>query len=399
MRPLLIALWAGLSLSSLVCADDTQTVPPKLLLTPQRLRRLQRDRERQTVRWTNFENRVQSVPDSPERGFELALYYAITQDEKRGREAIAWALAHKCEQRQVALVLDWCAGLITPEETTKLGASCESEVKGIHPDATLVRDSLFGVIARGGDSNATVSLGWKQLLSELRNGKFTDAHTLYADCEYLSAVRSIQRVDLRQDDPEFFSGLPVELLLSLRPEKILHPDWTLHAAALALVTLDPNLEGSQFLQGWAIEDAQIVREGPGVAYELLWADPYLPGVSYQNLDPWAYDSNGRLFARNAWTPDACWIAVSMRGVEQENCPPGLQTQPIYFGHLTLIPAVEHCAEVAHRKNRNDVVILWRMRPHQTVTYQVEKHKFTVAADEGGMWRVPENVEGRVCTQP
>ena len=36
----------------------------------------------------------------------------------------------------------------------------------------------------------------------------------------------------------------------------------------------------------------MIREGPGVAYEFFWADPYLPGVGYQNLDPWVYDRPG-----------------------------------------------------------------------------------------------------------
>ncbi len=399
MRALLIALSAILLLSSLAFAEDSDSHSPKLLLTSQRLRRLERDRERQTVRWTNFEKRVQSVPDSPERGFELALYYAITHDEKRGRQAMEWAVAHPCDRRQVALVLDWCVSLITPDEIAKLRLACPAEMPAPRPSAPSVRDSLFIAIAQGEDANTTTPSNWKQLLSDLQKGTFTDAKTLYADCEYLAAVRSEQHLDLREDDPRFFSGLPVELLLSLRPETIRRPDWMTHVAALALVALDPNLEGSQFVQSWALEDAQLLRDGPGVAYEFLWADPYLPGVGYQNLDPWLYDSNGRLFARTTWDPDACWIAVSSRGVEQENCPDGWQPIANHFGHLTLVPAVERCTEVAHRKNNNETVILWRMRPHQTITYVAGKQKSTIAADQAGMWRLPENVEGRVCTQP
>ena len=56
---------------------------------------------------------MQTVADSPERGFELALYYAITEEEAKGREAVEWVLAHPCEQRQVALVLDWAGQLIS----------------------------------------------------------------------------------------------------------------------------------------------------------------------------------------------------------------------------------------------------------------------------------------------
>ena len=100
MRVAIVAVLA-LSFTDLPTAESTDVATPKLLLTPQRLRRLQRDRERQTVRWLNFENRVESVPESPERGFELALYYAVTHDEKQGREAVQWALTLSAQQTQV----------------------------------------------------------------------------------------------------------------------------------------------------------------------------------------------------------------------------------------------------------------------------------------------------------
>ena len=92
----------------------------RLLLTPKLLRRLQRDRQRQTVRWQNFEQRVETVPDSPERGFELALYYAITHDQQRGREAVQWAVAHPCERRQLDLALDWVGNEIPQEDQVRL---------------------------------------------------------------------------------------------------------------------------------------------------------------------------------------------------------------------------------------------------------------------------------------
>ncbi len=167
-----------------------------------------------------------------------------------------------------------------------------------------------------------------------------------------------------------------------------------HIAALALVALDPNLESSQFLQGWAMEDAQMLRDGPGVAYEFLWADPYLPGVGYANLDPWTYDTNGRLFARRSWNSDACWIGVSSGPLQQENCPPGWQNVANQFGHLTLMPMDSRCTEIPHRKSNNDVIILWKLQPNQKVFYFAGEKKEPVDADSAGMWRLSENVEGR-----
>ena len=60
-------------------------VARQTLLTAQQLKRLGRDRERKTERWSNFQHRIDSAPDSPERGFELALYYAVTHDDQAGR--------------------------------------------------------------------------------------------------------------------------------------------------------------------------------------------------------------------------------------------------------------------------------------------------------------------------
>ncbi len=116
MRGIVAALFLFIFFTNEVANAEESDQSPRLLLTPRLLRRLQRDRERQTVRWLNFEKRVQTVPDSPERGFELALYYAVTHDQQRGREAVGWALAHKCEWRQSALVIDWAGELISADQ-------------------------------------------------------------------------------------------------------------------------------------------------------------------------------------------------------------------------------------------------------------------------------------------
>lgn len=331
---------------------------PKLLLTPQRLRRLQRDRERQTVRWQNFEARVESVPDSPERGFELALYYAITGDEKRGREAVQWALTHQCDWRQVPFILDWTSELPSAEERRTL----ESRRCPADPFA--------------GDA----------ALDSLDVGGFLDAQTLYAACEYLVAMR--------RAPPRFFDRLPIEFLLSLRPEQVEHPDWLTHIAALAMVAADPNLEASQYLQGWAIEDRQMIREGPGVGYEFLWADPYLPGVGYQNLEPWIYDDQGRLFARTNWDVQACWIAISTDEIEEEHCPAGWRENPATFGHLILIPMTARCEQLPELTPR-DTAILWRLRPGATVSYRDDKQR-SGRADPVGMFKLPLGATGKVC---
>jgi hypothetical protein len=364
---------------------------PQLLLTPKRLKRLQRDRERQTTRWINLENRVNSVPDSSERGFELALYYAVTQDEKRGKEAIQWALTHKCATRQIALILDWCGQLASAEERQKLTApDCDAGIRHGAAQLESARDALFMRIARNDDIDHLYTA------DELEHFDLTDPRQLYAACEYLDAVRGTRHIDLRKDDAVFFEMLPAEFLLAMNPAELAHPPWQASAAALALVSLDPNLQGSQFLQGWAMEDRQMIQEGPGVAYELLWGDPYLPGVSYQNLEPWSYDPSGRLFARTNWDANACWIHISTHGVDEVNCPAGWRQQPQTFGHMTLIPMATPCKEVPHVKGR-EAVLIWRLQPHQKISYTNRQKEVSSQADAAGLWPLPGYIEGRICT--
>jgi hypothetical protein len=377
-----------LALLTIILANPAFARPPEhspqFLLTPQRLKRLKRDRDRQTPRWINFEERVKNVPDSPERGFELALYYAITNDETQGKKAIEWAKAHSCDERQVALVRDWVSG--SPKESNWSSQACPGSKTG---HLTVLRNSLF---AHAADSQTD----GKKLIETLQTTDLADASEVYAAIEYLAVTKTTDHADLRENAPQFFNSLPIQFLLNLKPAQVELPDWMTHIAALALISLDPNSDSSQFLQGWAIEDRQMVREGPGVAYELLWADPYLPGVGYQNLDPWWYDQvSGRLLARTNWEPNACWIKITTKGVEQQNCPANWQTQTVNFGHLQLTPMTQPCVEV-QRTAPNITTLLWKLKPNGKLKYTEEKKSMTVGADTSGFWRVPANVEGKVC---
>ncbi len=375
MRIVLLAVL----LASFLAADDSAVHTPHLLLSAKLLRRLKRDRERQTTRWNNFENRVRNVADSPERGFELALYFAVSGDEARGQEAMAWAATHPCERRQRALIQDWVGALPV--------ASCSAPPS--------LRDQAFERIATGQDASAISDQARAQLIPKLSKNGITSSAELYSLIELLSVLRDNGSMDIRTADPLFFRNLPLEFLLSLHPQQVESPDWITHAAALALVSVDPNLESSQFLQGWAMEDHQTLRDGPGVAYELLWADPYLPGIAYQNLDPWMYDEGGgRLYARSDWNTSACWISISRIGVSDLNCPPDWQNKPVQFGTLTLIPMESKCIEIGRQDTRQNVMV-WKLPPRQALTFG-DKKENNPHADSSGLWHPGGNVAGRVC---
>jgi len=69
------------------------TDAPRLLLTKQRLRLLQREHERGTTRWQQFDALISGGAPLPEPGFASALYYQIAKDPAAGRRAIEWALS------------------------------------------------------------------------------------------------------------------------------------------------------------------------------------------------------------------------------------------------------------------------------------------------------------------
>jgi len=370
---------------------------PSLLLSAKLLRRLQRDRERETVRWQNFDRRVRTVLDSPERGFDLALYYVASHDESRAREAVAWAVAHPCETRQITLIEDWLGDAFPENSKRQVHASnCSSAASAANSSPTQVaRNTLFRAIVSGQVDEAAFDPANKRVVAELKGPRALDPSTLYAAIEYIMVYRAYKRVDLRESDASFFSAFPKSLLLGLKPADVEQPAAMIHISALALVTLDPNLESSQFLQGWALEDRQMLRDGPGVAYEYLWADPYLPGIAYQNMDPWLYDMNGHLLARTDWQPDSCWISLSAGQTTVQNCGRAPLTQEMKFGSLTLRPLSSGCSVVAPRSPKE--TLIFRMPAGIPLNYERQGDKTTrQVPDSAGLWSVPVDTSGKVC---
>src|SRR5215510_6070635 len=64
------------------------TERPRIFLRPQRLRLLRRERERQSLRWQQFELLMAGKAPMPEPGFAAALYYQASENAAYGRQAI-----------------------------------------------------------------------------------------------------------------------------------------------------------------------------------------------------------------------------------------------------------------------------------------------------------------------
>jgi hypothetical protein len=158
-----------------------------------------------------------------------------------------------------------------------------------------------------------------------------------------------------------------------------------------MVAYDPNNQEIQFLQGWLIHDQFLLRSVFGVPYEFLWANPYLPGVSYYHL-PLAYHDPtfGRLFLRSSWEDDATWLGCFDGEVQvfDNGAPKVFNTRtaskPVLVGDaLVFFDRPPH----RYRIDNPDVnvVFLVGLLPHRKYEIEVDDEEMEEqTADAGGI---------------
>jgi hypothetical protein len=315
------------------------TEHPRLFLTPQRLRLLKRERDRESMRWRQFDLLVRATAEMREPGFALALDYAVTGDAAIGKRAVEWALGPGTELRQLALVYDWCQPLLSSTQSKALEAKIGRLVAHKYDtDLPAVRDRLLVLIATADDGHAEeiglrelVQDWWrKQLAPELADGRVNvPLDQLFALCEILHATRDNLKIDLREDAPNYFRELPTYQVLANYPAPLSAPEneyripvyqgtgqpdldraALARAAGLSTVAYDNNALESQYLQGWLIQDRFMLQGVFGAPYEFLWANPYQPGLSYFQLPVFFHDAHsGALFLRSNWEDDAVWFGI------------------------------------------------------------------------------------------
>jgi hypothetical protein len=392
------------------------TEPPRLLLKPQRLRLLRRERERESPRWLHFNALIAGKAQMPEPGFALALHYLVSLDKTVGRQAVQWAIsAAATDVRQIALVYDWCGDLLSATERTQLQARLQ------RPDTSnavaAIRNRAFAAIAvADGPSSSTleyiVKKWWRgEVAPALKAGdRVLSPPETYALFELLHVVRDNLQIELRDDALVFFRDLPASRLLSYYPAR--YPaaeneyripfysgkgDPDLRAAALSraadmsLVAYDNNVVESQFIQGWVTSDAFQMRGTFGSPYEFLWANPYQPGLSYYHMPLRFHDTrSGRLFLRSAWEDEAAWasfydgrLQIFTDGKIQAAAV-GTAEKPAIIGTSALIAGTPSM----RWKLKPDHPPAWfvvRLKPSQVYEIEVDDEEMAeVTTDRGGI---------------
>jgi hypothetical protein len=427
-------MWARFGLAAVFCilpvalpaqSDDPVAVfseHPRLLLRPQRLRLLKRERERASFRWQQFETLVAGSAPMPEPGFAWALYYRVAGDADYGRKAVAFALSPAADLRQQSLIFDWCQDLLSQAQNRDLTARLQ---KGISdPPGTesvdRVRSRVLAAIALYDHVPQAPQRELERIVRQWWNGREIAAlkagrHVIaredaYPLWELMHALRDSTNIDLREAYPRFFKDFPIEHLMSHYPAIYEGPENEYRigaslrtgepdvqaaamsrAAELAMVAFDVNAAETQVLQGWLMHDKFILRGLLGSPYEFLWANPYQPGLSYYHVPLIYHDADfGRLFVRSSWDPDAAWFGYfdgTMQMFSEGRLTPlspQLNAAPVSLQEAWL------CFAQRLRKwnlavDEEQAVFILGLLPRRT--YQVEvddEEMFEAVADAGGI---------------
>ena len=322
------------------------TETPRLLLRPQRLRLLRRERERRSLRWDQFETLWNASEPFPELPWVQALRFQVADDRDAGTRAVAWAVgpadsARPDDLRQMAIIADWCESLISGDDKRQLFAKLERAATDARPAKDLgeARSRLFAAVVLSEERAAVSQRSIEALLDGFWNNSFIASlrsaksrvpnAEAYAMLEILHVVRDNLKFDLRDTLPDWFRQYPLLHLLAHYPapwpggenEFRIPADETIEttgpdvrkaalsrAAELAMVAYDANAGSSQLLQGWVMNDRFLLRGAFGIPYEFLWANPYQPGLSYYHAPLVLHDEiGGQLFVRSSWEDEASWL--------------------------------------------------------------------------------------------
>jgi hypothetical protein len=426
--PILLAGFVALPALAQSPADEdyhVYTDAPRLLLTKQRIRLLQRERDRHSVRWAQFDSLISGGAPMPEPGFAAALYYQVAKDPAAGKRAIEWALNADAQRdlRQLALVFDWCGPLMSKTQSDKIGDKIERAIAATNP----AKDSPTEVSAQNARTLATIAIAdrlpdhgnailgaviqqwWRgEVVKRIKAGRpAAPREQLYAMYEMMHAIRDNLKIELRESAPMYFKTLPIDDLAGHYPPALSTPENEFRvgiyvregdpdvndaaigrAAELALVAYDDNALESQFVQGWLMQDRFLMQGGLGSVYEFLWANPYQPGLSYFHVPLVFHDaSTGHIFARTSWDEDATWLGYFDGNLQLfkdgkiQSLRPGATIKPVRIGDALMLSAESKDA-VRLQANAEAVFVL-NLMPRTIYEVEVDDEEMTEAETDAG----------------
>ncbi len=209
------------------------TESPRLFLRERRLRLLKRERERQSMRWVQFETLIAGKARMSEPGFAYALYGIVSGETEPCKAAADWAVQtananNPDDLRQIALVADWCQTSLSEAQSTQITRKLTPSLSTRPKAPQAIRSTALAAFAVA-DSEPRAAAAFlqyavedwwrKQVQPQLRDGKnpFERKADLMAVVEFLHAVRDNLRADLREGSVKWFENLAPMLVLSYYP--------------------------------------------------------------------------------------------------------------------------------------------------------------------------------------
>lgn len=343
---LLLVPWIGFSQAGY----KVYTSHPRIWLHADRVRRLEKDVERNSERWVRLQRLINQKTTFPEEPLVQALQFQITGNEDAGRLAVEWAkalaaspgFAEPVNLRLGAIVYDWCHALLDGDTRDvlagALGKGAQTITKQTTPDLASLRSALLAAVAVSGEWDLAPAVTqqifeghWEpRILADLQSGRFLDRPVeLVALLEMMHVSRRNLDRDLWQQAPDVFTPLPMVIMLGTYPEAVRTPEGLFRQSArpttagqadpavadafqrmaeMMLVDYENSSASYQFLQGWLRHDLFTLTTPFGAPYEFIWLNPYLPGLSYFSAPTVVHDTvRGRLFARRGWQEDDLWL--------------------------------------------------------------------------------------------
>ncbi|MCU1329778.1 MAG: hypothetical protein JWN34_5148 [Bryobacterales bacterium] len=406
---------------------------PKLFLRPARLRLLRRERERQSLRWEQFQNLWSGGAPFPEAGWAGALVYQVADDKEAGRRATAWAAsAAATDVRQLALIADWCDALLTPAEKTRLYAKLQRAVDAPTPKTlSAARDKTLAAIAVSEAQPDKAEAALRDVYQNywlpvfIRSIRVNHARVPNADAyplmELMHAFRDNLNFDLRDNYPEWFRDYPIAHVMAHYPAPFpaaeneyripADPDiqksgpmmdraMYSRAAELAMVGFDSNAASTQLLQGLLTNDRFLMRGTMGIPYEFMWANPYQPGLSYYHIPLALHDAvGGQLFVRSSWEDDAKWLGFFAGQLQLfsdgsvTKIDPKLAHEPMDLEEATVFFASD--AKKFHVPTRSkeeafDDVFIVGLQPGKAYNIEIDSQEMVEEiSDPGGIIYLPQ----------
>lgn len=168
------------------------------------------------------------------------------------------------------------------------------------------------------------------------------------------------------------------------------------AAGLAMVAYDTNALGSQLLQGWLIRDRFLMRGSLGAVYEFLWANPYQPGLNYDQV-PLVFHQpyTGEVFARTSWDENATWIGFFdgrlqlFQNGRLQTLREGAAVSPVQVGTATITSAPAR--DAAKFRLENQTLFVLGLAPRSEYAVEIDDEELELLdSDAGGTLRVPSS---------